>query len=425
MSNALVSGLDPASFSSVIKPADDLFRYVNGPWIDTYRLPDDRSRYGSFDKLAENAESQIRDILEDDDCPATKSRALYRAFCDTDAVDAAGIEPIRPDLDAIDHAADKTALTRVLGSLNPTGGPDLFAMAIYGVPGDPEHNIVHIEQAGIGLPDEAYYREDHYAPVREQYVAMVAKQLRQAGYGDELESEEQAKRFLEVETAIASHHWDNVATRDSQKTYNPTDYAALSKSLEHFGLSDWVNAWQTAYDATPAGKAQPLDFKAIVQHTIVHEPSFLSGLDAFWAASDLDDLKLWARVHTIIGWAGMLSHEFDETNFAFYGKVLSGAKQQRDRWKRGVSLVNGVCGEDVGREYVKRHFPESSKQRMEQLGAERSALEQRLSSPLPAGDIADAGRRLKALAEELQTQEDEWLRLSGEIEAIEQGAAAT
>ena len=281
MSNALVSGLDPASFSSVIKPADDLFRYVNGPWIDTYRLPDDRSRYGSFDKLAENAESQIRDILEDDDCPATKSRALYRAFCDTDAVDAAGIEPIRPDLDAIDHAADKTALTRVLGSLNPTGGPDLFAMAIYGDPGDPEHNIVHIEQAGIGLPDEAYYREDHYAQVREQYVAMVAKQLRQAGYGDELESEEQAKRFLEVDTSIASHHWDNVATRDSQKTYNPTDYAALSESLEHFGLSDWVDAWQTAYDATTAGKAQPLDFRAIVQHTIVHEPSFLSGLDAF------------------------------------------------------------------------------------------------------------------------------------------------
>lgn len=367
MSNALISGLDPASFSSVIKPVDDLFRYVNGPWIDTYRLPDDRSRYGSFDKLAEDAENQIRDILEDDDCPAVKSRALYQAFCDTDTINQAGITPIRADLDAIDQAADKTSLTRVLGSLNPTGGPDLFAMAVYGDPGDPEHNIVHIEQAGIGLPDEAYYREDHYAPVREQYVAMVAKQLRQAGYGDELQTEEQAHRFLEVETRIASHHWDNVATRDSQKTYNPTDFTALSETLAHFDLAAWIGAWQAAYDATAAGTAQPLDLKAIMQHTIVHEPSFLAGLDAFWAASELDDLKLWARVHTITGWAGMLSREFNETNFAFYGKVLSGAKQQRDRWKRGVSLVNGVCGEDVGREYVKRHFPESSKQRMEQL----------------------------------------------------------
>ena len=141
----------------------------------------------------------------------------------------------------------------------------------------------------------------------------------------------------------------------------------MSETLAHFDLAAWIGAWQTAYDATAAGTAQSLDLKAIMQHTIVHEPSFLAGLDAFWAASELDDLKLWARVHTITGWAGMLSREFDETNFAFYGKVLSGAKQQRDRWKRGVSLVNGVCGEDVGSEYVKRHFPESSKQRMEQL----------------------------------------------------------
>ena len=86
----LTSGIDPASFSSVIKPTNDLFRYVNGPWIDTYRLPDDRSRYGSFDKLAEDAENQVRDILDADDCPAVKSEALYRSFLNTDAIEAAG-----------------------------------------------------------------------------------------------------------------------------------------------------------------------------------------------------------------------------------------------------------------------------------------------------------------------------------------------
>ena len=368
MTTDLTSGLDTAAFSSVIKPSDDLFRFVNGPWIDTYRLPDDKARYGSFDKLAEDAESQIRDILEDEDCPAAKSQALYRSFMDTDAIEAAGATPIRPALDAIDHAADKAALTRTIGALKPIDmGPDVFDIAVFGDPKNPDTNVVHLEQSGIGLPDEAYYREDHYAPIREAYVDMVAKQLRLAGYGDEETTRVQADRFLDVETRIAANHWDNVATRDSQKTYNPTDFVTLSDELAHFNIAAWADAWQGAYDATPAAKTQPVDLTAALQHTIVHEPSFLKGFDAFWNNADLDDLKLWARVHVIIGTASLLSHDYDAANFDFYGKVLSGTTQQRDRWRRGVSLVNGVCGEDVGREYVKRHFPESSKQRMGQL----------------------------------------------------------
>ena len=368
MTTDLTSGLDTTAFSSVIKPSDDLFRFVNGPWIDTYRLPDDKARYGSFDKLAEDAESQIRDILEDEDCPAAKSQALYRSFMDTDAIEAAGATPIRPALDAIDHAADKAALTRTIGALKPIDmGPDVFDIAVFGDPKNPDTNVVHLEQSGIGLPDEAYYREDHYAPIREAYVDMVAKQLRLAGYGDEETTRAQADRFLDVETRIAANHWDNVATRDSQKTYNPTDFVTLSDELAHFNIAAWADAWQGAYDATPAAKTQPVDLTAALQHTIVHEPSFLKGFDAFWNNADLDDLKLWARVHVIIGTASLLSHDYDVANFDFYGKVLSGTTQQRDRWRRGVSLVNGVCGEDVGREYVKRHFPESSKQRMGQL----------------------------------------------------------
>ena len=368
MTTDLTSGLDTAAFSSVIKPSDDLFRFVNGPWIDTYRLPDDKARYGSFDKLAEDAESQIRDILEDEDCPAAKSQALYRSFMDTDAIEAAGATPIRPALDVIDHAADKAALTRTIGALKPIDmGPDVFDIAVFGDPKNPDTNVVHLEQSGIGLPDEAYYREDHYAPIREAYVDMVAKQLRLAGYGDEETTRAQADRFLDVETRIAANHWDNVATRDSQKTYNPTDFVTLSDELAHFNIAAWADAWQGAYDATPAAKTQPVDLTAALQHTIVHEPSFLKGFDAFWNNADLDDLKLWARVHVIIGTASLLSHDYDAANFDFYGKVLSGTTQQRDRWRRGVSLVNGVCGEDVGREYVKRHFPESSKQRMGQL----------------------------------------------------------
>lgn len=365
MSNTYQSGIDPAAFSSVIRPADDLFRYVNGPWIDTYALPDDRSRYGSFDRLAENAESQIRDILESDGDEAAVSKAIYRSFLDVDAVEQAGVAPIRADLDALDAVRSKAELTALLGELSPYGGPDLFGFDIFGDFNDPDHNIMHVSQGGLGLPDEAYYREDHYAPIRDAYVTMVARQLRNAGYDHDAQA--QAQRLLEIETAIASHHWTNVETRDSQKTNNPTDFAALSAMLSSFDVEAWAKAMQTSYDRSKTARSHPVDVLGALAHVNVMEPSFLTGLDGFWADADLEDLRLWARVHIIVGRASMLSSAFDTTNFDFYGRTLSGAKEQRVRWKRGVSLVNGICGEDVGRIYVREHFPESSKTRMEQL----------------------------------------------------------
>lgn len=364
----LESGIDSSSFSSVISPADDLFRYVNGPWIDTYTLPDDKSRFGSFDRLAENAEDQIREILESSSDTAAKSKALYHSFLDTDAIEAAGITPIRADLDAIDQAEDKLALTRVLASLSPFGGPDLFGFDVFGDVNHPEVNILHMAQGGLGLPDEAYYREDHYQPIRDAYVMMVAQQLRNAGYAQTSEeAQDAANKLLHIETQIASYHWDNVTTRDSQKTNNPTDFAQLSDMLADFNIAAWIDALQEAYNASHTAQHYALDIRAAFEHINVMEPSFFTGLNTFWKNADLDDLKLWARVHVIIGRASMLSREFDTTNFAFYGSTLSGAKEQRARWKRGVSLVNGICGEDVGREYVKLHFPQSSKDRVEKL----------------------------------------------------------
>lgn len=368
MSTPLKSGIDPASFSSVIQPGDDLFRYVNGPWIDTYRLPDDRSRYGSFDRLAENAESQIRDILESDDEQAYKSKSIYTSFLDEERIEQAGMEPIRNELDAIDNASSKEELVDVLGTLNPIGGPDLFGFAIYGDPQNPQMNVLHIEQGGLGLPDEAYYREEAYAPIRERYVEMVAQQLVHANYAhDDDEALPLAQRFLAIETRIASHHWDNVQVRDAQKTNNPTEFKDLQDSLAHFDIERWAQAVQRSYDATSAAHAVSVDMLGALAHTIVHEPSFISGIDSFWMNTPLEDLQLWARVHVIIARASMLSHDFDSTNFDFYGKTLSGAQEQRARWKRGVSLVNGICGEDVGKVYVAQHFPQSSKQRMEEL----------------------------------------------------------
>lgn len=368
MTNDLQSGIDPTSFSSVVRPTQDLFRFVNGPWVDTYTLPPDRPAYGSFAVLAENAENQIRDILEDASHPAPKSTVLYNSFLDTDAIEQAGIQPIMSDLSVIDDAEDKSALTKVLGSLNPTGGPDLLDLGVYGDPGDAGRNIIHIAQGGLGLPDEAYYREERYAAIRDSYADMVAKLLHLASNESPMsDAQERAQEFLAFETHLAAHHWDNVETRDEDKTYNPTTYDELCSALDSFDIDAWVSAWQFAYNATLTSADQPVDMKLALAHSIVHEPSFLTGLNDLWDRSDLKDLKLWARVHTLISWATFMSHEFEQAKFDFYGRTLSGTTQMRDRWKRGVALVNSTCGEEAGREYVHRHFPQSSKEQMEKL----------------------------------------------------------
>lgn len=368
MDTPMISGLDTSSFSTTINPADDLFRFANGPWIDTFEMPADRSRYGNFDRLAEQSEEQIHDILEDPDCKATKSQALYRSFIDTEAIEAAGMSPIAESLKAIDKIADKAAMTRLLGTQTVTGGADLFGMSVEANPSDPssDKRILWIGQGGIGLPDEAYYREDRYADIRTKYMDMMVRMLTLAG-DDETEARDKAARVMAFETKIASHHFDNVTERDPQKTFNLMNFDQLQTMMPNFDMAAWVDAAQQAYDTTPTSRLLPADFTTAFARLNVMEPPFFQGLDHEWAAASLDDIKLWTRVHTIIGAASCLSHDFDQASFDFYGKVLSGSTEQRDRWKRGVSLVNGLTGEDVGQEYVRRHFPASSKKRMEEL----------------------------------------------------------
>lgn len=367
MDNPMKSGLETSSFSSVIKPSTDLFRSVNGPWIDTFQMPDDKSRYGSFMKLHEQSQQHIKEILDEPNSPAKKSQWLYSSYLDTESIEKAGLSAIRDGLDLIDGAQSKTDLTRALGTFSITGGCDMFEFEVYGEPSDPEHYALHVEQSGIGLPDEAYYREDRYEDTRKAYTAFTARLLRLAGYAHAGEAEDQARRFVDLESRIASYHWDNVSTRDTQKTNNPFDYAKLSAMLPNFGFPVWLDSCQATYDATDTSKTWPLDFRSVFNHVNVHEPSFLKGVDALWKESDIDDLRLWMRVSYLRGWSASLNKDFEDARFDFYGKVLSGSKVQVERWKRGVSLVDGVCGEEVGREYVKRHFPENSKKRMERL----------------------------------------------------------
>jgi putative endopeptidase len=351
-----------------VTPQDDFYRYINGPWIDSYTLPADRSRFGAFDKLAEDAENDVKEILEDPANPATKSAVLYKSFLDTEALEKAGISPIKAELETIAGAQSKEELLGRLGALNPEGGPDLIGIAIYPNPGDSSKNIAHIVQSGIGLPDEAYYREDRYAAVRSAYAAMIAKFFGLAGVASsDDDAQKMAGQLLDLETKIASHHWNVVETRHEDKTYNPATWEQLDAALPHIDLAAWVNAWQEAYDATAAGAHQPVDLKAALGNVVIHEPSFLSGLDSVWDSESLEAWKTWGLAHQLMARASYLNHDFEQASFDFYGKVLSGTTQIRDRWKRAVSLVNGISGEEVGKVYVDRHFPAESKARMETL----------------------------------------------------------
>lgn len=350
------------------RPQDDFFRSVNGAWIDSYELPDDKSSYGSFMKLNDDSEQAIHEILTDPHTTATRSKILFDTFMDTESINNAGSHPLDPVLAEIDRAKTKADLTRVLGRLNPEGGPDLFALFVSADAGDPDNAIAYIGQGGIVLPDEAYYREKRYEPIRQAYTRLISRLLLLAHRADdEKDADAKAARVLALETKIAACHWDNVTDRDDSKTYNKQTWKQIAARLPHFDLDAWADAWQSAYDDTAAALDQPLDLKKALSTLIVREPDFFDGLDKVWDGADLEDLRLWAVSHVIIAEAPFLSDDFVQTSFDFTGRVLMGAKKIRDRWKRGVSLVNSVCGEDVGKEYVQRHFPASSKKKMEKL----------------------------------------------------------
>ncbi|MFT4028581.1 MAG: M13-type metalloendopeptidase [Protaetiibacter sp.] len=344
--------LDPG-----IRVQDDLFRHVNGRWIERTEIPVDKARYGSFYLLAESAELAVREIIEEAQtaAPGTEERKigdLFTSFMDTERIEALGWEPIRAELAEVATLTDIRALLHSLGTLERQGVGGFFAAFVDNDPGDPERYLVFLEQAGLGLPDESYYREETFAGVRTAYLAYLERMLTLAGFD---EAGVRASRILELETAIASHHWDNVRTRDSQATYNPmswTDAAALAAGVP-------LEAWLDGLGA-PAGALGTV---------VVREPSFIEGLSTLLTEDRLEAWRDWLRFQLIRSAAPYLHEEVVQTNFDFYGTTLTGAPELRARWKRGVSFVEGAMGEAVGRVYVERHFSPAAKTAMDELVA--------------------------------------------------------
>jgi len=361
------SGIDLSALDPAVRPQDDLFGHVNGRWLATHQIPADRASDGAFRALHDRAEEQVRDIITDAAQQASdggqaaggvqaKIGALYASFMDEDAVEAAGTAPLRPDLDLIDQAGDQAALTQALGELQRTGAAGAVGFWVDNDAKDPTRYVVYLAQSGLGLPDESYYRDAQYASVLTAYRPHVARMLLLGGVAADAEqADELAGRVVSLEAQLAQGHWDVVRDRDAELTYNPMTLAQLAESAPGF---DWA-AWARALGA-PEGSLDDL---------VMQEPPFAQAFAALWSELPLEDWKAWMAYHAVSARAPYLTREIVEANFDFYGRTLTGAQELRDRWKRGVSLVQGVLGEAVGEVYVERHFPPTHKERMNDLVA--------------------------------------------------------
>ncbi|PFG33619.1 M13 family metallopeptidase [Sanguibacter antarcticus] len=353
------SGIDLTAIDDAVRPQDDLYRHVNGRWLASHVIPGDRAADGAFRVLHDDAEAHVREIIEEladqEGLSGVSAQigALYASFMDTERVETLGADPLASDLALIAGATTQAELTGALGALQRTGGAGAFGFWVDNDAKDPEKYVVHLYQAGLGLPDESYYRDDKYAEIREAYVTHVARMLELAEICGPESATDCAARIVSLETQLASHHWDVVRDRDSELTYNPTTMHALAESAPGF---DW-RAWATAIGAP----AHALD------DVVVREPEFFEGFASLWQSVPLEDWKTWAAYHLVSARAAYLSDAFVDANFDFYGRTLSGTQEVRVRWKRGVSLVEGALGEAVGEVYVERHFPRSHKERMDVL----------------------------------------------------------
>jgi putative endopeptidase len=356
------SGIDLAELDPAVRPQDDLYRHVNGKWEARTPIPADKARYGSFHILAEQAEEAVRDIIVEGQAAPEGTIArtvgnLYTSFMDTDRIESLGVEPIADHLAFAANVSTVSALLDAVARLERHGVGGFVHLFVDNDPGDPERYLVFAEQGGLSLPDESYYREEKFASVREAYVSHIqrmfeltdARLATTAGLDD---AASRAQRVFDLETEIAAAHWDNVRSRDSVATYNPLSWAEV---VALAGVD--LDLWLTALEA-PAGALDTL---------VVRQPSFVSGLGALFTGERLEAWRDWLAWNIIHSAAPFLPAEFVEENFDFYGRTLTGTPEQRARWKRGVSLVEGSMGEAVGQVYVQRHFPEEWKAHMDVL----------------------------------------------------------
>ncbi|MGV0853090.1 M13 family metallopeptidase [Mycolicibacterium phlei] len=357
---AIRSGIDLSYVDADARPQDDLFGHVNGRWLTEYEMPADRATDGAFRSLYDRAEEHVRDLITEaaasGAAPGTDEQRigdLYASFMDEETIVRRGVAPLRDELAAIDAADSPAALARVLGALQRTGVGGGTGVYVDTDSKDSTRYLLHFTQSGLGLPDESYYRDEQHAEILAAYPKHIAAMFALV-YGDG-DHDDTAARIVALETKLASAHWDVVKRRDADLTYNLRRFADLPEEAPGF---DWAG-WVTELGTTPEKASE----------VVVRQPDYLTAFASAWSSEDLDDWKAWLKWRVIHARAFLLTDDLVAEDFEFYGRRLSGTEQIRDRWKRGVSVVESLLGFAVGKLYVAQHFPPRAKERMDELVA--------------------------------------------------------
>lgn len=340
------------------RPQDDFYRFINGHWLATHKIPADRPMDGIFNQLHDQSELWEKEIAEDASLgkiPGHNAELiahLYGTFMDEEAVETAGYSPIAGKLERLRSVSTHLELARLMGAFRYEGIGGLFGSYV----GTDAHNSsrhqLDIYQSGISLPDEAYYREEQHRPILEAWEAYVAALFTLVGI-DQEQAAEHARAVKELETQIASFHRDAVSNRDPLLADHPMTWEELCSSYPSFPWEEWATSAHL-----PIDKVDTLN---------VSQPEFLEHATALWSQTDLETLKLWMEHSLIDEYAMLLSSEFIEASFNFHGRALSGTEELRPRWKRGLSLVSSLLGEAMGEIWVSRHFPPENKAMMDEL----------------------------------------------------------
>ena len=351
------SGLITQNFNTDVRPQDNLYEHVNGTWLKEFDIPSDKSSYGSFTKLHDDAQKNLKAIIEESANKTSpkgsdqqKVGDLYLSYMDTASIERVGISPLKPYLSKIANISSKKELTPVIAELGKIGVSTPIALWVGADAKKSDEYIVNIYQSGLSLPDKSYYEKNSlkFVDIRSTLVYHITQILTFANIED---AANKAQKVLDIETQIAASHWTRTENRDRNKTYNKRSVDVLNKESKAI---DW-----TAFLAE-SGLPNAKEIR-------VYQPSFFSSLDQLTNKIALEDWKTYYTWHLLKAFSPTLGKRFDEENFAFFGQKLSGVRVQSERWKRAVSKVNRAIGEIVGKVYVSKHFKPEAKARMNKL----------------------------------------------------------
>lgn len=355
---ALNAGIEPGNADRSVRPQDDLYRAVNGGWLDKTEIPADKSAYGAFYKLRDDSETALRRIIVEAAETPVESRSrnqqrigdFYTSFMDEERIEQLGIKPLSAEFARIDAVSRVGLIPKQLAHFLKQQINSPISGYVHQDAKSPDKYVMDLYQNGLGLPDRDYYLSDEprFVEIREKYEAHIARMFALVNLKN---GEEAARGILRLETELARIQWSKVESRDAVKTYNPMTVSELKALMPVF---DWDSFLKRA------------DLRKL-QSLVISQPSYFAGLDQLLQSVELPVWKDYFRWRVISSAAPYLNKTLVDEQFAFNGRVLSGAREIRPRWKRGVEVVETALGESLGRIYVDRYFPPKAKQRMDQL----------------------------------------------------------